>query len=274
MSKKDEVKDDKLVVQEPAGALMTQDFAADAGAGFEETDASCFAIPRLKILQSMSKAKLKASAEYVKGAEEGMFHNTVDNSLFDGEAGFYAVMSHYKKKFIEFEGTMDEGGGYCREYDLAEGTALLAECVRDAKGNDRIPNTGNPGHVLVDIREHYIVLINPTTGEPQPVIFSMASSAIGTSKKWMTQAGALKRDPKQMRPDAVFTHLWKITAVPAEKNGFNFFAPRVEYVCGLDKAAGVLSEPDFAYRIAKNFAEMIKSGTAKVAEPTGDEVPF
>jgi hypothetical protein len=268
---KEKVKDDALAVQPQGGALMTQDFAADAGAGFEETDSSCFAIPRLKILQSMSKAKLKASAEYVKGAEEGMFHNTVDNSLFDGKAGFYAVMCHYRKKFIEFEGTLDEGGGYVREYDLASGTALLAECVRDAKGNDRIPGDN---HILVDVREHYLLMLDPTIGEPHPVILSMGSSAIAVSKKWMTMAGALKRVKGQPAPDAMFTHLWKITAVPAEKNGFNYFAPKVEYVCGLENAGTVTTEADFLYRSAKAFAEMVKSGQAKAAAVEGEEAPF
>ena len=256
--------------QAPGGAMMTQDFAADAGAGFEETDGSCFAIPRLKILQSMSKAKLKASAEYVKGAEEGMFHNTVDNGLFDGEKGFYAVMCHYRKKFIEFEGTLDEGGGYVREYDLAAGTALLADCVRDAKGNDRIPG-GN--HILVDVREHYLMMLHPETGEPLPVILSMGSSAIAVSKKWMTMAGALKRVKGQPAPDAMYTHFWKITAVPAEKNGFNYFAPKVEYVCGLENAAPYSPDPDFVYKSAKAFAEMVKSGRAKASEPVEGE-PF
>lgn len=271
MAKKDEEK--ALATKEPAGALMTADFAADAGAGFEEVDGSCFMIPRLKLLQDMSKARQKASTEYVKGAEEGMFHNTVDNSLFDGKAGFLAVLCHFRKKFIEFEGTVGEGGGYVRELNLAEGTALLAQCVRDAEGNDRLPNSS---HILVDIRDHFVIMLHPETGEPLPVVLSMASSSISVSKKWMSMAQSLKRDKAQPGPDATYTHLWRVTAVPANKKGHDYFAPKVEYVCGLEHAQPEHTpDADFVYKAAKHFADLVKSGGAKIAElGEGDETSF
>ena len=274
MAQKPKEKDEKALATQPTGgALMTQSFEADAGAGFEEVDGSCFMIPRIKLLQDMSKARQKASTEYVKGAEEGMFHNTVDNSLYDGKEGFLAVLCHFRKKFIEFEGTVSEGGGYVREYGLAEGTALLAQCVGDTEHNDRIPNSGN--HILVDIRDHFVIMLDPKTGEPLPVVFSMASSGISVSKKWLSMAQALKRVKTQQAPDATYTHLWRITAVPANKKGHDYFTPKVEYVCGLENAAEYTQDADFIYKSAKHFAEMVKSGAAKVVEPAeGDEAPF
>ena len=51
-------------------AHMMEDFAADSGSGFEETNSSSFAIPMLKLLAAMSKQCKKGTAEYIKGAEE------------------------------------------------------------------------------------------------------------------------------------------------------------------------------------------------------------
>src|SRR5574340_365042 len=249
MSKKtvDETKD--LATKDAAGALaLAGQFAEDAGAGFEEADSGSYAIPFLKLLQFMSPQRQRASGEYVKGAEEGMFFNTVTSDLYDGEKGLLIVPCHFRRKFIEFAGTQSEGGGFVKEHSLADGERILATCQRDDDGNDRIP--GTQGHILVDIREHYCVMLDPTTQAPTPILMSMGSTAIKTSKKFMSMMSALKRDPKQAAPDACFTHLYRLTAVPQTKDQFNYFGYKIEHVAGLEKAEE-LKDAGLVYESAK-----------------------
>ena len=61
------------------------DFISDAGAGLENIDKDDLALPFLKLLQTGSDETKKKHANYVEGAEAGMFYNTVTKKLYNGE---------------------------------------------------------------------------------------------------------------------------------------------------------------------------------------------
>ena len=62
-------------------------FIQDAGAGLENMDKDDLALPFLKLLQTGSDETKKKHANYVEGAEAGMFYNTVTKKLYSGEKG-------------------------------------------------------------------------------------------------------------------------------------------------------------------------------------------
>ncbi len=66
-------------------------FVQDAGAGLENIDKDDLALPFLKLLQSGSDETKKKHANYVEGAEAGMFYNTVTKRLYDGEKGIEII---------------------------------------------------------------------------------------------------------------------------------------------------------------------------------------
>ena len=121
MSVKDAAKDAKtagaLATQAPAGALAEM-FQTDAGTGFEEAGKESFAIPFLKLLQSLSPQCKKNEPEYIKGAEEGDFFNTVTEKVYpndspEGVKGALGVMfipCYYRPVFNLWQTKLDGGG--------------------------------------------------------------------------------------------------------------------------------------------------------------------
>lgn len=249
----------EVAVKEEAGVpvSLAEMYEADADAGFEEADGASYAIPFLRVLQAMSPQCKKSDGAYIKGAEEGMFINTVNNQLFDGvEDGVTVIPCHYRRKYIEWSGTLQEGGGYIREYDVAEGEAVLRKCTRDSDGNDRIEGGQ---HILVDVREHYCLLVKPD-GSFEPILLSMGSTQIKKSKKWMSLMQGLKIGDHTA---PMFSQKYHITTVPETKDSFSWFGLKIEH-------AGQVTEVRL-YQAAKAFRDMVKSGTVRAAQ---DDIPF
>lgn len=260
-----------VVLKETAGLPATIDLSSTIGEGFEETDASSFAIPFLKVLQSMSAQCKRSNAEYIEGAYEGMFYNTVTGEVFDGTVGLQFIPVHFRRKMLEWQGTLDEGGGLVAQHDAAAGEALLAQCTRDSDGNDRLPNN----HIIQDVREHYGLFIHPVTKMIIPVVLSLASTQIKKSKRFMSNMGAMKRNPMQPRPDASYTHVYKLTTVPEKKDTFDFFGINIAHSCGIEDAAEIVGDVARAFEAAQEFRGMVRSGKAQpVAPGADDDVPF
>ncbi len=139
---------------------MAAAMAEDAGAGFEEATSTSFAIPFLQILQSGSPQCKKSDGAYIKGAEEGMFFNTVTQELYDGEEGIVVVPCHFTNRLVEWK-PRESGGGFVAEHQIGETPAT----TKDDKGRDLLPN----GNTLVDTRNHY-VLIETKDGSLTPAI--------------------------------------------------------------------------------------------------------
>ena len=77
-------------------------FIKDAGQGLENMDKDDLALPFLKLLQSGSDETKKKHANYVEGAEAGMFYNTVTKKLYSGEKGIEVIPCFYKLTFPEW----------------------------------------------------------------------------------------------------------------------------------------------------------------------------
>ena len=69
----------------------TLNFIEDAGAGLEHIDKDDLALPFIKLLQTGSDETKKKHANYVDGAEAGMFYNTVTKKLYSGEKGIEII---------------------------------------------------------------------------------------------------------------------------------------------------------------------------------------
>ena len=74
-----------VTVKKEGNLPAEMNFVQDAGAGLENIDKDDLALPFLKLLQSGSDETKKKHANYVEGAEAGMFYNTVTKRLYSGE---------------------------------------------------------------------------------------------------------------------------------------------------------------------------------------------
>lgn len=256
MSKKEEASTDITKAAENA-AILAAMAIEDAGGGFEEADATAFAIPFLQILQSGSPQCKKSDGAYIKGAEEGMLYNTVTKELISGEEGVTVIPCHYTQRFVEWT-PRELGGGFVAEHLASD--PCVNQTHKDDKNRDTLPN----GNTLVDTRNHYVLILDKE-GNLSPALISMSMTQMKVSRQWMSKMQGIKIKT----PDGKFvvapmnSRMYQITTVPQSNDQGSWFIYNVELV-------GLVTDPAY-YKAAAEFRNAIRGGavTAKHEETAG-----
>lgn len=235
------------------------DYAADAGGGFEEADASSYAVPFLRQLQSLSPQCKKNDPAYIKGAEEGDFFNTVTEKLIKADVGVHVIPCHYVHKYNEWA---PNRGGFRGSHTTAEYANLRKATRKDDKGNDVEYNV-DTGNILQDAREHYCLVVDDENGTLDPVLLVLTSSQTKKSKKWMTQMQSI-RIGNVIAP--MFSQIYKLTSVPESNEKGSWAGIKIDHVCPVASLE--------AYNRAKSFRDQVKTGVAKVETPPNEDIPF
>ncbi len=164
------------------------DLAQDSGMGFENADKDSYAIPFLRILQSGSPQCKKSHADYIKGAEEGDFFNTVTKEVTKGDDGVDLIFCVYDRKFTKWAPAR---GGFRGE--LLPNDSMIARAVEklDDEGKRTLVIPDGQGTIISDTRYHFALHVKGP-GEFEPVLICMASSGIKVSKRIMTELSNLK----------------------------------------------------------------------------------
>jgi hypothetical protein len=235
------------VATKAANALaMQQQFESDSGAGFEEAGASAYAIPFLQILQSGSPQCKKSDGAYIKGAEEGMFYNTVTQEVYDSEKGVTVIPCHYTQRFNEWK-TRESGGGFVGVHLPGEQPAT----EKDDKGRD----VTSSGTTIVDTRNHYILIVG-TDGSLSPAVVSLTSTQQRKSKQWMSkmQGIKIKNTAGVFQTAPMMSRKYKLTTVPESNDKGSWFGIQTELV-------GIVEDPA-EYGEANAFRNAVRGGTA------------
>ena len=206
-----------------------------AGNRGNENVADALAIPRIKQLQKMSDEVDKHNSKYVKGAEPGMFINSISNELLGEE--LYAISTNFKVVYNVWR-TRESGGGIVGAGDTsADGHALIQEQVD--QGNGKPEDFSN-----TETHSHLMLFKNPETGELSlPALFDFANSKLSVSKNWNTQIASKGGDR--------FAGLWKMSSVSVEnRTGQSYLNLKIEW-------QGWVQEED--YKVAEALYEAHKS---------------
>ena len=255
MTKKETAASTEVAVQADTSLALANQFADDAGAGFEDAGQSAYAIPFLQILQSGSPQCKKSDGAYIKGAEEGMLFNTVTQELYDGDEGVVVIPAHFMQRFVEWK-ARESGGGFVREYLPSE--APTGSTTKDDKNRDLLPN----GNTLVDTRNHYVLIKKPD-GSLTPALIAMSSTQLRKSKQWMSVMQGIKvKGPEGFQTAPMMSRQYKLTTVPESNDKGSWFGFKVEM-------AGMVSDPA-EYAEARAFRDAVRSGAAKPATVTED----
>lgn len=186
--------------------------AQNAGAGLEEIGADGFALPFLKLVQSLSPERDEDSDQYIEGAKEGMLFDTVTRELFDGKSGIEVIPVHIRQLVIEWT-PRNQGGGFVAEYASRE---EAEEYV-------------TPGNELRDTIT-YTVLYRPVGSDRdfQPALLGMESTKLKVARTWNSQLRMLKvpveidGELQRINPPSYMT-VWRMTATKQENNKGKFF---------------------------------------------------
>lgn len=181
-----------------------------SGRGNEDVDASHLTTPRVKLLQKMSDEVDRHHVNFVEGAKDGDFLNSLTRENY-GDS-IYVIPIKFKEEFTCWR-DREKGGGLLGSYKtLEEANAAIALTERPEEWK------AQQGH------SHILLIKDPKTGAlSRPVIMDFTSSKLKTSRNWNSQITIKGGDR--------FTGLWKLSAVAAKaKNGAQFMNLEASFV--------------------------------------------
>jgi len=236
-----ETRSEKQVVKkEEAGLPSSAMFEADAKLGFENVDQESVALPILKLLQNGSGEAQRKHANYVEGAEAGMFFNTVTRKLYDGEKGISVIPCHYR---LEYQEWADFGTGSGRPENIFAGNSdILSKTSKDAMGKDRLPN----GNYIQKTAQHFVIISDGKTAET--ALISMSSTQAKVSRKWNSMMMSITKDGKDgPYTPPPFSHIYKLSSVKNTGKGNEWYGYNIQKV-------GEITDTSI-YNRAKKFYE-------------------
>ena len=200
--------------------------------GSEQVENSDITIPRIEIVQSLSKVRKKNEANYIPGIEEGMLYNNVTREVYGDELEVIPV--YFTKEWLLWR-DVDAGGGFGGAYQTRED----AEAAKAAMDNpDEYENVGTS--------QQFVLIVKPDGLEE--AVLSMAKSKSKVSRDW----NALVR----MSGGPRFSRSYIVQGVASQNNmGQDYFNLRVS-------SKGFVNENQFAY--AENVYNLITSGSVGV----------
>tara|TARA_Y100000592_G_C5450108_1_gene308259 strand:+ start:225 stop:1013 length:789 start_codon:yes stop_codon:yes gene_type:complete len=213
---------DKKVAEATASDLIPfDDDLLSAGTGLEEASADDYAIPFLRVLQSMSPQLKKSDGKYIQGAEEGNLFNTVTETVYDGTEGVVLIPCAYKKKFIEWI-TRENGGGFV---DDSHPATILKSCKKDDSGRFILEN----GNQISETAEYYCIIAQDENA-PEQVLLSLTSSQLGFSRRWNTMLNnaRVQNAKGETVPAPMFSYMYNLTTIPQSNDQYSWMGLSVE----------------------------------------------
>jgi len=232
---------------------LADDYLDDAKKYATQVDKDDVLIPRISILQKLSKALDKTEANFIKGAEAGQFCDASQNKLWDGEDGMIIVPVHYRKTHIEWEK---------RNFIADRGNDMeyVNSCTRNEKNQLITPDGNN----LVPTAEYAVMIIQD--GGFSPAMISFTGSQMKKSKKLMTMiTNFLVDSPRGKINPAMFYRSYKITTQPESNDQGSWFGFGIE----VGEIVPQLDGGKDIYMAAREFRKQMDSGEVKIQQHEG-----
>jgi hypothetical protein len=141
-----------------------------AGRGSENVETQDLIIPRIELVQALSKCLEEGSAEYIEGAKAGMFYNSVTRELYGHSLIVCPVF--FKKQYLAWR-DRKKGGGFGGAFDTAQ------EC------HDRISQEDNIDEwEAIETAQQIVLVVNPETHETTEAVLSCARTKQKVSRQW------------------------------------------------------------------------------------------
>ena len=236
------------IVKKQGGAIATLDFVQDSGMGLENIDKDDLALPFLKLLQTSSDETKKKHANYVEGAEPGMFYNTVTKKLYSGEKGIEVIPCFYKLTYPEWAPFERKEG---RPINPDRGPEILAKTKKDSGGKDVLDN----GNQIIKTANHFVII---NGDNPEKALMAMKSTQLKVSRGWNSlMQDQFENDPKTNKavPAPMFSRIYRLSSVE-HSGSFTWQGYKVSLVRKVDSAN--------LYQMAKDFHNSLKKSNANV----------
>lgn len=178
--------------------------------GNEEVGINHMTMPRLKLLQKMSDEVDKHHPNYIEGAEDGNFLNSITKEIYGSDV--YVINIKFKEEYVIWR-SREKGGG------------TIGSFGSEKEAQTRLSEEDNPeDYNIVCTHSHMLMIKDPITGAlSKPISFDMKSSTLKTSRNWNTQINVRDGDR--------FAGLWKLRSKQTKNaKGQAFMILDVEWV--------------------------------------------
>ena len=163
--------------------------------GNENVSSEHISVPRVKLLQKMNNEVDPNHSEYIDGAKEGDFINTVTGENYG--SSMYVVNVHFKEEFVVWK-KREKGGG------------LIGNFLTRKEAEEYLTDNGLEAdeYDITQTQIHTLLRLDDETSEVSdiPFLFDCASSKLKVSREWNTKI--MKQGGDR------FSYLWKMSSVP------------------------------------------------------------
>lgn len=233
MSKKDQ---ENAVAVVKKNALATEedfDVSQYGSGGLEQADKDSFAIPFLQVLQKGSPQVDEASGAAIEGAKAGMLFDNVAQEMYDGKEGLQIVPCNFRRVFIRW-GAENGGEGFKGEL-TPEAVAAMREKGEIVELDNRLYFPMADGTVhdkkcdrVSDTRNHYVLIVDPKSGNARPALLSLASTQIKKSKSWLTDLNNITFEgPDGSYKPPTFASVYRLTTIPESNDKGTWYGVRL-----------------------------------------------
>jgi hypothetical protein len=242
-------------------------FREDAGGGLKNLGANDFAIPFISVLQKGSPQVSKNNAKYVKGAEQGMFFNTLTGDLYPGNnegdvegdalPGILVIPCGYQKQLVRWK-PRDSGGGLVCHYN--ENDPAIKTFTRNERG--QLTDKGS-GDIIIDTAYHFCLLLHEG-GFPEFAVISMASTQLKKSRTWNTVMRRImvKTPNGELYNPPSYSQVYRIKTIGEVKDNYDWYGLLIT-------SEGKVTDIN-VYKMAREFAKQVESGNVRVSAPPQD----
>lgn len=175
----------------------------NSNTGNEAVGSEDMQVPRLKLTQLISNEIKNGDPQYIEDCKGGDYFHSATRELYG--AKLYVVSVFYKMMYNVWKDRKLQGGGLVgsfeteAEAEVARNEACVAvriplDDIKEKDANFQLKPTG----------VHYLMLIDPLTGEATPVVFDMDGSKLKVSKRWNSAIKSLKGER--------FAHVWELSS--------------------------------------------------------------
>jgi hypothetical protein len=224
----------------------------DSNLGREQMTSADMAMPYISVLQTNSPQCSRADPLYIKGAEAGMFYNTVTQEVYGEE--LFIVPCSFQKVWNEWI-PRSKGGGFVASYPTDE---KLNICNRDEKGYDVRQDNGN--QIIPTFL--YFVLVSVNEQEWTPAVISLTRTQLQAGRKLNALVASLfvKGQHGQFNPP-MFSQIFKVSSEGKSNAEGSWFVWKFQFSKLVDMET---------YERAKAIAKQVQAGEVKAAPPVND----
>lgn len=162
--------------------------------GNENVSANDLATPRILLLQAISPQCKRSTADYIPGAEEGKFLNTVTQELSDS---ILCINLYFDKEFLIWRKRKSGGGKIGSFPTQTQAWSYIRQNGLDDNDYD-----------VVETDNHYLLLLNKDGSVRGPAVINMSSTKLRTSRLWNTDINQKSVEFNAAR----FAGVWELTS--------------------------------------------------------------